>query len=162
MFKYSNRSLEALNSCDPDIQIVFYKAIRYIDITIIEGARNEERQNELYADNKSKASWPMSKHNVIEPDPYSMAIDAAPYNSEIKGIDWRTDLELFHAINLGNAQEIREIVENIKRWKVFIGLILGIAAAYNVPLYNGSDWDHDFKFDDQIFIDSPHFEIRRG
>ena len=162
MFRYSNRSLEALNSCDPDIQIIFYKAIRYIDITILEGARDEERQNELYANNRSKVSWPFSKHNVVEPNPYSLAVDVAPYNAKIKDIDWRTDRALFRAVNRGDADEAKEIIENIKRWKVFIGLILGIAAAYNVPLYNGSDWDHDFKFDDQIFIDSPHFEIRRG
>ena len=159
MFKYSSRSLEALQSCDPDIQMIFHKAIRYLDITIIGGARGEDEQNEAYANNRSKVSWPFSKHNVVEPNPYSMAIDAAPYYN---GIDWRTDKALYKAINRGNATEAQEIVENIKRWKVFIGLILGIAAAYNVPLYNGSDWDHDFKFDDQIFIDSPHFEIRRG
>lgn len=161
MFKYSKNSTDNLKSCDPNIQLVFFKAIKYMDISILKGARDEQEQTNAYTSGRSKLAWPESKHNVVSSNIYSLAVDAGPYNKQIRGIDWRADKELYRAIDDGNVYEAKCIVENIKRWKAFIGLILGIAAAYNVPLYNGSDWDKDYEFNDQSFIDSPHFEIRR-
>jgi peptidoglycan L-alanyl-D-glutamate endopeptidase CwlK len=160
MFKYSKKSLECLETCHPDIQLIFNEAIKYMDITIIEGARDRERQDMLYSKNKSRLEWPRSAHNVSEPDIYSMAVDAAPYNHKIGNIDWRTDSALYDALKYNDVITAREIIENIKRWKVFIGFILGIAAAKNISMINGSDWNYNFKFDDHLFIDSPHFQLK--
>src|SRR5690606_37097917 len=48
--------------------------IKHRDCTILCGHRGEAEQNQAYADGKSKAQWPQSKHNATP----SLAVDAAP------------------------------------------------------------------------------------
>jgi peptidoglycan L-alanyl-D-glutamate endopeptidase CwlK len=62
----------------------------------------------------------------------SKAVDIAPYP-----IDWN----------------------DTKRFYYLAGIIKGIANAHNIKIRWGGDWDSDNDFDDQSFMDLPHFEV---
>ena len=62
----------------------------------------------------------------------SLAVDVAPWP-----IDWNDSHRFYH----------------------FAGFVLGIAAALNIRLRWGGDWDSDFDLRDQTFFDLPHFEL---
>ena len=84
-YRYSSRSLQRLNTAHPDLVLLFTEALASPDcpedITILEGYRNESRQNQLYEEGKSQLKYPRSYHNKIP----SMAVDAAPY---VGGVSW--------------------------------------------------------------------------
>ncbi len=84
-YRYSSRSLERLNTAHPDLVLLFTEALASPDcpedITILEGYRNQARQNELYQEGKSQLKYPRSFHNRVP----SMAVDAAPY---VGGVSW--------------------------------------------------------------------------
>lgn len=86
MPRFSSRSLERLETCDPRLQAIFNVVIRNFDCTILEGYRGEEAQNEAYRAGKSTLKYPESKHNRRP----SLAVDVAPYP-----IDW-DDTERFY------------------------------------------------------------------
>ena len=86
MYRYGRRSTERLKTAHPDLQEVFNEAIKYMDITILEGHRDEDKQNRYFAEGKSKVKFPNGKHNRVP----SEAIDAAPYP-----INWK-DREAFY------------------------------------------------------------------
>lgn len=79
MPKFSEKSLAKLETCDPRLQRVFEAVVVEFDCTILEGHRDQTRQNQMVAEGKSKTLWPNSKHNA-EP---SLAADVAAYP-----IDW--------------------------------------------------------------------------
>ena len=137
MPRYSMKSATKLATCHMDLQLVFCRVIETFDHTIVEGHRGKERQDEYFAEGKSRKRWPEGKHNG---DP-SEAVDAAPYiNSDISW-DRRHCLH-FAGYVLGIAEEMRrrgEISSKI-RW--------------------GGDWDMDNEaMTDQGFQDLVHFEI---
>ncbi len=41
----------------------------------------------------------------------------------------------------------------------FCGYVRGIARALNIQVRGGFDWDDDFTFRDQKFVDLPHWEL---
>lgn len=90
MFKFSTKSKSILLTCHPDLQRVFNKVIMYYDCSILSGHRNKDDQDELFRKGLSKKSGGTSKHNNSP----SLAVDVAPYDSEIKGIDWDGDNDL--------------------------------------------------------------------
>ena len=47
MPKFGKRSKERLRGVDAKLQNVLNEVVKYFDITIIEGLRSQERQNEL-------------------------------------------------------------------------------------------------------------------
>ena len=71
------KSLSRLGTCDPRLQRVFPEVVRYFDCTILEGHRNQERQDRMVEEGKSKVRWPNGKHNTVP----SMAVDVTPYLS---------------------------------------------------------------------------------
>lgn len=79
MPKFSNKSLERLDTCDVRLQEIMKEAIKYIDFTILEGHRGKAAQDEAYANKKSTLKWPNSLHNSYP----SRAVDIAPYP-----VDW--------------------------------------------------------------------------
>ena len=64
----------------------------------------------------------------------SLAVDVAPYP-----VDW----------------------EDLDRFRVFAGFVLGVAAMMGIELRWGGDWDGDWDYSDQKFNDMPHFELVR-
>ena len=141
MFKYGKRSSNNLGECHDDLIILFTEVIKYIDCSIVDGARSEEEQNKLFHAGKSKVEYPNSKHNVTDEMPLSMAIDAAPYING--GIPWN-DTRYFYYFG-GFVLAVAEILyangkmKHKTRW--------------------GGDWSQNHCFNDQSFHDLPHFEL---
>ena len=86
MAKFGRSSRERLATCDERLQNVFNEVIKYVDCSVLEGQRNEERQNKLFEEGKTKVKYPNGRHNHNP----SRAVDIAPYP-----IDW-ADRERFH------------------------------------------------------------------
>ena len=97
--KFGKRSRERLATCDEKLQKVFYKVIDYVDCSVIEGHRGEERQNKLYEEGKTKVKYPSGRHNHNP----SRAVDVVPYP-----VDWsdRERFHLFAGFVLGLAQSM--------------------------------------------------------
>lgn len=88
MPSFSNKSKECLLTCDPRLQTICFDAIAIMDFTVLEGHRDQETQNLLYAEGKSQLKYPYSRHNRNP----SKAVDIAPYP-----IDWNNK-ERFYAL----------------------------------------------------------------
>ena len=86
---YSEKSKAKLATCDKRLQLIFNKAIKHFDHTILFGHRDYTDQTKAFNEGKSKLSWPDSKHNKFP----SLGVDAAPYP-----IDWN-DIERFRYFN---------------------------------------------------------------
>jgi peptidoglycan L-alanyl-D-glutamate endopeptidase CwlK len=130
-FKYSQKSQEKLNTCHPDLQRLFNEAIKHVDITIIDGVRTKEQQEEYVKTGKSKT---MNSKHLKQADGYSHAVDAMPFP-----IDWN----------------------NTSRNYLFAGFIKGLAVSMGINIRMGADWDGDFDTKDQTFHDVPHFELKK-
>ena len=82
MPRFGKRSRERLKGVNAKLVNVLNELVKIMDVTIIEGLRTEDRQDELVAQGKSKTKY--SKHLL------GKAVDLAPYP-----IDWE-DRERFH------------------------------------------------------------------
>ena len=97
MPKFGKRSKEKLATCDERLQRVFNEVIKYVDCSVLEGHRGEERQNKLYDEGKTKLRFPKGRHNNSP----SNAVDVTPYP-----VDWddRERQTLFAGFVLGIAR----------------------------------------------------------
>lgn len=77
MNKFSQGSLDKLETSHKFLQVLAHEVLQDMDITIIYGHRDEKEQNKLFEQGASKVKYPNSKHNS---DP-SIAIDVVPYPS---------------------------------------------------------------------------------
>ena len=95
MPRFGKRSRERLKGVDSRLVNVLNEVVKYFDITIIEGLRSQERQNELVAQGKSKTKF--GKHVQ------GKAVDIAPYP-----IDWddRDDFHYLGGFVLGVASKM--------------------------------------------------------
>ena len=132
-FKLGNASREKLVTCHPRLQEIIEEAISVTpyDFTVLEGHRSVELQQKAFRDGMSQIDG-VSKMGNHNFTP-SRAVDVAPWP-----IDW----------------------ENLKRFHILAGIILGVAGSMNVTLRWGGDWDRDGDFTDQRLHDLPHFEVR--
>ena len=95
MPKFGKRSKNRLKGVDSRLVNVLNEVVKYFDITVIEGLRSQERQNELVAQGKSKTKF--GKHVQ------GKAVDIAPYP-----IDWnaRDDFHYLGGFVLGVASKM--------------------------------------------------------
>tara|TARA_R100000781_G_scaffold13772_1_gene11807 strand:+ start:1767 stop:2183 length:417 start_codon:yes stop_codon:yes gene_type:complete len=95
MPKFGKRSRERLKGVDTKLVNVLNEVVKYYDITVIEGLRSQERQNELVKQGKSKTKF--GKHVA------GKAVDIAPYP-----IDWdsRDDFHYLGGWVLGIAAKL--------------------------------------------------------
>ena len=130
-YKFSNRSINKINTCHESLRELVYKAMDYqrFDIVVIEGHRSNERQDELKRQKLSEKSAGESKHNHLP----SLAIDLMPSPTT----KW----------------------EDIETFKRFGEFIIGVAAGLDILIRWGGDWDMDGKTNDQKFNDYVHFEL---
>jgi len=142
-FNYSTRSKTHLATCHPALVRLFEFVLGTYDHVIIEGHRGKEAQNAAFDAGRSKLRWPDGKHNRSP----SIAVDAAPYDSVVKGVNWDTN----HRTAAGMA--------NIKRFYHFAGIVQGIGYAMGIPIRWGGDWNTNTEFGDQTFDDLVHFEL---
>ena len=130
MPRFGKRSKDRLKGVDAKLQNVLNEVVKYFDITIIEGLRSQERQNELVAQGKSKTKF--GKH--VE----GKAVDIAPYP-----IDWkaRDDFHYLGGFMLGMAASM--------------GIKIRWGGDWNASsLFKGQRTTKDNSFDDLV-----HFEI---
>lgn len=130
-YKFSKKSLEKLNTCHPDIQKICHELIKIMDVTVLEGVRTKEQQEEYVRKGMSKT---MNSKHLKQADGYSHAVDLAPYP-----IDW-------------NDRE---------RFAYMQGMVRGIALQLGVNIRSGIDWDSDGQIKDHTFFDGPHFELKK-
>ena len=158
-YKFGRRSLEVRDQLHPMFHAPLDDVIEIVDITLIAGARDEAEQDAKFNSGASQVRFPDSAHNILKRADPAFAFDGMPYTAGYPGgIDWRTGKELFKAIDRGNFTEAKEILENIKRIRHTAGIIIGVFHAHGIPIINGADWDGDNKFNDQVFVDSPHYQ----
>lgn len=132
MPKFSQRSLNKLNTCDSRLKMLALAVIQYFDCAVVFGHRGRIEQNEAYNSKKSKLKYPESKHNAFP----SKGIDLVPCISG-KGISW-----------------------NSKQCYYFAGYVMRVADELGIPIRWGGDWDMDRDVNDQNFNDLVHFEIK--
>ena len=99
MPRFGRKSKERLATCDEKLQVLFKEVIKYVDCSILEGHRGEDRQNALYEEGKTKVLYPRGRHNASP----SRAVDVVPYP-----IDWedRERMTLFAGFVLGIASQM--------------------------------------------------------
>lgn len=136
---FSQTSLKRLSTCNIDLQTLFKEVIKTFDCIVIEGHRGKDAQDEAFKTGKSKLKYPNGKHNAMP----SHAVDVAPYNFNVKGIDWK-DYKTFYlfsgyVLGIANQLKIQGMISHSIRW--------------------GGDWDCDMDIHDQTFNDLVHFEI---
>ena len=114
MYKWSKSSAERLLTCDTNLILLFNTVLLHRDCTILDGHRDEERQNQYYKEGKSKLPWDKSKHNRFP----SKAVDArfCPYNPDLDD-------------------------DNREKWMEFRGFVYGIAAQLGIKLSKTIQWD---------------------
>ena len=97
MPRFGKRSKERLSTCDERLQKVFNEVIKYIDCTVLEGHRGQERQDKLFDEGKTKVKYPSGRHNANP----SRAVDITPYP-----VDWddRERQTLFAGFVIGTAR----------------------------------------------------------
>lgn len=142
--KLGARSLERLNTCEPDLVRVIRRAeqISPMDFTVLAGVRTDAEQAALYAKGRTGPGPVVThvdgvrKRSRHQPNDrgLSEAVDLAPYP-----IDW----------------------DNTQQFLIFGGVVLAAAAIEGVDLRWGGDWDRDWNVSEHRFIDLPHFELRR-
>ena len=134
MYKFSQSSLEKLSTCHEDLQVLAKECIKYRDVIILEGHRNQADQDKAFATGKSKLKYPNGNHNASPslamdmgywPNPYSSSADALYFAGWVMGL----------AQMLYNVGKIKHRIRN------------------------GADWNQNGKASDESFQDTYHFEI---
>ena len=139
MPQFGDKSKSRLVTCDDQIQRVFMEVIKHEDCAILEGARSDERQAELFREGRSTLDGvtQRSKHQV-ETGGLSLAVDAIPYPTTLHGVSiWQDEF----------------------RFTRFAGVVIGIGLSMGIRLRWGGDWDSDGSKANQTFHDLPHFEL---
>ena len=133
MPRFSEKSRAILDTCDAKLIRIAEIAINRVDFSVISGHRGQEEQTKLLMEKRSHLGFPHSKHNKTP----SMAFDLMPY--PMIG-DWNTP-------------------ENIKRFVLLGGYMIGLSGIMGIKLRWGGDWNGNFDMTDQRFHDLPHFEL---
>ena len=82
MYSFGRTSRQRLNTCHPDIILIMEEVIKFYDISILEGIRTTEKQQEYFHTGRSKLDGIklLSKHQD-QGDGLSHAIDIMPYKT---------------------------------------------------------------------------------
>ena len=141
MYKWSEKSKEVLDTLHPLLKLIMNDALRVVDISLIEGLREPERQNLLCAQGKSKVQWPNSKHNRTFDNQFQImefdmcdAVDVMPYP---------------------RGYEDKEQIAFVT------GVICGIASQKGIKIRVGADWNRDGELNNSPseFYDPLHIEL---
>ncbi len=130
MPRFGKRSRDRLKGVDSKLVNVLNEVVKNFDITVIEGLRSQERQDELVAQGKSKTKF--GKHVQ------GRAVDIAPYP-----IDW-------------NA---RDDFHYLGGWVLAVAAKMGVKVRWGgdwnaSSLFKGQRTTKDNSFDDLV-----HFEL---
>jgi peptidoglycan L-alanyl-D-glutamate endopeptidase CwlK len=139
MFAFSERSLNNLKGVHPKLVEIVNRALELspCDFTVLEGVRSQARQDELWAQGRTKpgviVTWVQtSGTHGIQSDGYGHAVDLAPYP-----IDWN----------------------DFNRFDQVANAMLAAATELGVKIRWGGNWDMDDTIHERGESDSPHFEL---
>ena len=132
---FSKSSKNKLETCDPELQTLFYYVIKYFDCTVVCGERGREEQEHAFQNGFSTKQYPNSKHNSSP----SEAVDVVPYP-----IEWE------------NTDRMRYFIGFVKG----VAQMLYDYGAMEKEITTGIDWDNDTILKDQRLKDCPHFQIK--
>ena len=130
MSQFGSSSQAKLATCSIKLQDLLNEVVKHYDCKVISGHRTLKEQMELYELGRSTKDG-VERKSKHQTRP-SKAVDVVPYP-----VDW----------------------EDLERFRAFGGFVLGVASQMGVKIRWGGDWDSDWTFTDQRFIDLPHFEI---
>jgi peptidoglycan L-alanyl-D-glutamate endopeptidase CwlK len=123
-------------TCHEEIVAVCREVIPIVNHMIIWGLRNKKEQNVLYPVYTTKL-WPNSRHNKVDLDGLSDAVDIAPWHVIKPHIRWEAEREFVY----------------------LAGHMMMAAVALGVKLRWGGDWDQDHDlYDRNKPFDLGHFE----
>lgn len=116
MPELSQKSLNKVAQCHPDLQRVLFEAIKVCDFTVIEGYRTKEDQDKNFYSGVSRVKWPNSKHNNFP----AKAVDIWPWPvpRDAKG----------------------ELDSSSPKWAQLAGVMLEKAEQLGVKLEWGGNW----------------------
>ena len=146
MYKFGKTSQARLDTCHEDIQKIMNELIKIYDISILEGLRSAERQQELYHQGRSKLDG-VNKKSKHQDDGtgVSRAIDIMPYKKGTNPFSGKEKDKARFYFMMGIVYSIAEkLYEN---------------GEISHKIRFGLDWDGDHTFDDQNFDDLPHMEL---
>jgi len=133
MYSYGKTSLDRLKDSSEAVRRVMFRAIHYVDISILCTYRNAFDQHVAVVAGFSKVEFPKSDHNYKP----SSAVDAGIYRPDISNVDYAD-----HAA-----------------FGFLAGILHVCAIEEGCVVIWGHDWDHDFNFIEHEFKDRPHFLI---
>ena len=137
MFKLSQRSLNRLIGVNENLVNVVKRAIEIseVDFMVVEGLRTKQRQEELYAQGRTKpgkvVTWTMKSKHID-----GLAVDIAPCNKD-GSINWN-DLKMFDKMADAMFKAAKEL---------------------NINIRHGADWNMNGVKREKGETDSPHFEL---
>ena len=126
MYKLSQRSLDNLDGVHPDLVKVVKRAIQTTkqDFLVTEGLRTTQRQQDLYAQGRTKPGSIVTKADGVKnksnhqakSDGYGHAVDLVPYP-----VDWNSERKFRDIANamLLAASELRVKIQWGGNWKNF-------------------------------------------
>lgn len=129
-FPLSKVGQERLSQLHPLLQKVVSEYLFYKDLSITEGYRSKEKQEEYRKAGTSKAAFGQSPHNYLP----SIAVDIYPYPAPA-------------VVKRGK----KVIDDNSKEWDIQAQLFLTIAKELGVEVEWGGSW--------KTLVDKPHFQL---
>jgi hypothetical protein len=129
--KWGAESLAVRATLDERLQLLVDKLLWYMDVSLLDGHRDEREQSTLYGQEKTQVKWPNSKHNATP----SLAVDMQPYPRPEK------EEELWAGLGY------------------MAGLCFMIAAQHGFAVRWGGDWNRNGSVADNNFDDLFHIEI---
>jgi peptidoglycan L-alanyl-D-glutamate endopeptidase CwlK len=145
MGKFSQSSLDKLNTCAIPLRVLFNEVVQDFDCTVLEGKRSIEQQKENVAKGVSKT---MDSRHLDEP--LANAVDVAPY-----------PLQWPRKPKSDSPAELKRWMKDYARFYYFAGYVIATAKHLGVSVRFGGDWDGDFDIQEESFDDLVHWELRK-
>ncbi|MEW7222001.1 M15 family metallopeptidase [Elizabethkingia anophelis] len=139
-YKLGERSLKNLDGVHPNLVKVMKAAIvnSPVDFTITEGVRTLKRQQELYAQGRTKQGIKVTNADGIK--------NKSNHQAKADGFGHAVDLYPFF---LGQVQVNHK--DTIKNLKLIADHVKKVAKELGIGITWGGDWK---------FVDCPHFELK--
>lgn len=117
MPEFSQKSLNKLFTCHPDLQKLFLEVIQDTDCTIIEGYRTKYEQDKAFYSGNSQLKYPNGNHNTYP----STAVDVWPCPVPKK--------------------EDGTIDDNSPAWDNFAKKVFSVAESLGINVVWGGSWE---------------------
>lgn len=137
MLRFGRASRQRLATVVDELQRLAQESLAtgIMDFSVTDALRPKDRQNQYFAEGKSKVQWPDSKHNVLNPGDKAKAFDLTPW------VDGKSSYDKYHCC-------------------VLAGVVLTKAKELGIEIRWGGNWDRDLEpVTDQDFNDLVHYEI---